>query len=44
MLWDEVDSKAGYKSECFSFHHTLPEIGANTSKVTQSGSLIFRTY
>lgn len=46
MLWVEVDNKAGYKSEHFSFNHTLTkrysltDTCVNTSKVTQSGSLI----
>lgn len=46
VLWVKADNKAGYKSERFSFNHTLTEAyslterRANTSKATQSGSLI----
>lgn len=46
VLWVEADNKAGYKSDRFSFNHTLTEthslteIGANTSKATQYRSLI----
>lgn len=48
VLWVKADNKAGYKSEHFSFNHTLTEayslteIRANTSKATQSGSLILQ--